>query len=583
MGWRKKMLAIFIPLFLLSLFVSLGASYAILSKQMAARTLRDNQNVVLQIQSQMDFAFESIEQFSQMICTDEKINELLLRPAESVRDQTDVRYSVMELLRTYSYLCQWVDTFVIERYDGEVFTSVRGFDEDYRIALQESWYTDYLDAKRNGTVSDKHRFFTAYGSVTVDGISYILRYRNQPSDDMISHLIAEIRWSWFEGMLDSYDNPHGEVCILDRTNRALSGQQPATEAWTQALSADYAEDEGYIFFAAKVAKPEWTLLLTIDKTSLNQEILLELLRYAFIEGVVFLTLITIAVFFIFNKSKYIDTLTQAVHAIAEGRLDTRITLHSGDEMEVLAEHFNDMAYRLERHMEERLRSQEEQHRLQSGLLMAQIRPHFIYNTLNAITFLIEEGRDEDAIANTRALIALLQDTVHFCGDNSFNNLEGEMRILQHYLTIQTVRYPDCIDYETAVADELMPMEVPRMMLQPLVENALLHGIVPAGRRCALRLKARCEGEWLYLCVEDEGVGMTEEQLSTCLENREANGMRGVALSNIIERLRLIFGEGHFSFQIDSRPQEGTRVTIGLPAHGGKEREDGGEHFRAHAG
>lgn len=565
MDWRKRMLVIFMPLFALCLVFSLVMSYSILSKQIAERSLQDNQNVVQQIRVQVETVFKDVELFCTMICTDKNINTLLAQQPETVSQQTDTRYSVMEHLRTYSYLCQYVDTFVIERADGEIFTSVRGFEQDYQSLLQENWYRDFLASGANGAFSAKHMFFTPYGSKMVEGVSYILRY--QPEHEkaqQYNHVIAEIRFQTFEKMLKAYTSHHGSIYLLDAEGLPLGETPPEGFYQGTALETGYDDEGRYIFTTARMEKPNWTIVLALDRYAMNQDVWRELQGYALVEGAIFLLLTVVAAGFIFQKSKPIGELTRAVQAIAKGELSTRVHLSTHDELEALGRHINTMAEELQRYINAAVKAEADKRQAQMDLLMAQIRPHFIYNTLNSITYLIEENRPQEAITSTNALITLLQDTVHFCQTDTMNTLESEGRILQHYLTIQAVRYPEAFDYAPSLPENAGQLLVPRMLLQPLVENALLHGIVPKGKKCTLRVEARVEGNSLLLAVADNGVGMTEEQLKNCLAYHESNGMRGIAMSNIVERLERTYGPGGYCFDVESTWMQGTCVRVQLP-------------------
>lgn len=585
MDWRKRMLLVFITLLIVCLLSTILVSYYILSQKIADRSLADNENVMMQVRTQIETAYSEIELFSKMICTDEEINRLLvIDPAQSISEQTNTRYSVMEKLRTYAYLCQYVDTFVIERPDGEIFTSVRGYEEDYRVLLKQPWYTDFVNAQRNGAFSAPHTFFTPYGSTFVDGLSYILRYKNTlESRDGYTHLIAEVRWSYFEKLLGSLDGRHASLVLLNADHRAIVGDTPPQAAQDELFAQGYAEDGPYLMSVVTMEKPNWTLMLTLDRSALNKDVFNELLRYALIEIAVFSALMVAAVLFIYKTSKPIERLTSAMQAISKGRLDTRVTLHTGDEFEILANGVNNMAAHLSEYIDKVLKVEEEKRRMQSELLLSQIRPHFIYNTLNSVTYLIEEGRGESAIRMTHSLIALLQDTVLFCDTDSLNDVYAEICIQVHYLDIQSVRYPDCFRFESNVASGLDDCMIPRMMLQPIVENALLHGIVPANRLCVLKLDVTKAKDRLRIVVSDNGVGMDQEQLEECMQRHQGSGLRNIALVNIADRLDLIYGKGNNSLHIASAPGEGTTVELLLPLVHGKEATYGRANRMVDAG
>ena len=200
---------------------------------------------------------------------------------------------------------------------------------------------------------------------------------------------------------------------------------------------------------------------------------------------------------------------------------------------------------------------EEQERLlveaRLAALTSQINPHFLFNTLNSISSLIRTNPDQARVMLLR-LSKVLRRLLR--KHENFSALRDELSFIEDYLAIEVVRFGEKLRFEKDVADDTLDMLVPSMLLQPLVENSIKHGLSGKVEGGTIRIHARREGARLSLCVEDDGVGIPEARLATVLEH-------GIGVGNVNERLRVLFGS-EYGMWIDSRPGEGTRVRIESP-------------------
>ena len=189
-------------------------------------------------------------------------------------------------------------------------------------------------------------------------------------------------------------------------------------------------------------------------------------------------------------------------------------------------------------------------------LQAQINPHFLYNTLNSINWMIRSGKNEEA---SEMLISL--------GDLLRAAFKKELA--RHYIDIQKVRYRRRAEFLVEAEGDLEAYHVPRMILQPLVENSINHGVDNSLNKCRIlvRVKENVEEQTMTLEVEDDGPGMTEEELEAVRNFTMVPKGNGIGLKNIRERLNLIFSDA--VFEITSQPGKGTVVRIEIPKYGGK--------------
>ena len=207
-------------------------------------------------------------------------------------------------------------------------------------------------------------------------------------------------------------------------------------------------------------------------------------------------------------------------------------------------------------------------------LQAQIQPHFLYNTLDSIIWMSHAGRNAEVVEMTSALALLLRSSI---GDGSdTNTLKKEIAHVRSYLTIQKMRYNEKLRYEIDLDPQTEDCLLPKLILQPLVENAIYHGIKVKQQGGTVRIESLLEEDRLLITVEDDGVGMTPEQLETILDKKESDAeSTKIGVYNVNERLQLFFGPDAV-MKYYSTPGVRTMVMLVLPIVRGKEEDSHAE-------
>ena len=261
----------------------------------------------------------------------------------------------------------------------------------------------------------------------------------------------------------------------------------------------------------------------------------------------------------------IQVLAQAAGRISEGDLDARADVDSRDEIAVLADRFNDMAGNIQTLVVKVREDEQKMRKADLRLLQEQINPHFLYNTLDNIVWLIEGNEPDEAVEMVVTLSEFFR--LVLSKGKEFITIRQEEQHISSYLQIQEKRYHDILDYHIYIDPEIYEYQIPKLTLQPLVENALYHGIKYKRSRGMIEITGTQEGENLYLTVADDGVGMNEEELKK-LEKEISRPCKetesGFGLANVNERIRMYFG-AEFGMKIWSEKGSGTRITIEIPA------------------
>lgn len=264
-------------------------------------------------------------------------------------------------------------------------------------------------------------------------------------------------------------------------------------------------------------------------------------------------------------TKPIRTLCDKTAMVAKGDFTARTTCENHDELSILSDSFNDMALKLEQQVNSIKLEQENLRHMESKLLQAQINPHFLYNTLDTIVWLIEGDKNKEAIDMVVSLSDFFR-TVVSKGKDFITIREEEIHI-KSYLQIQQSRYKDILDYEINIPEELYGYQILKLTMQPLIENSLYHGIKMLRARGKITVTGEIKDEVVCFHVIDNGIGMDEQELNALREEIEMPGSKqssGFGLANVNKRIKLNYGS-IYGLNIQSTKGEGTNITIKIPA------------------
>ncbi len=262
----------------------------------------------------------------------------------------------------------------------------------------------------------------------------------------------------------------------------------------------------------------------------------------------------------------IEKLESVTRKLAEGDMSARLPLTQVEDLWNLTGQVNIMADNLEEMMRQRVDDERKLKKAELRTLQAQINPHFLYNTLDAIVWKAEAGDEEEVIHLTRALSDFFRISLSSGAD--WISISQEKKHIAGYLSIQKTRYRDILNYEIDIPDEIGSYYILKLLLQPLVENALYHGIKFKRGGGRISVSGRKEGEDLIFTVRDTGRGMDEETLGRIRERMAARepthetGTNGYGLVNVNLRIRLYYNQPE-GLNIESGP-EGTTVSFRVP-------------------
>ncbi|MFD2368547.1 sensor histidine kinase [Brevibacillus sp. GCM10020057] len=261
-------------------------------------------------------------------------------------------------------------------------------------------------------------------------------------------------------------------------------------------------------------------------------------------------------------SRPIKMLERSMERVEQGDFTVNEPIRGCHEVEQLSARFHLMMAKVRELMNQIIQEQEAKRKSELEVLQAQIHPHFLYNTLNSVVRMVGIGKNEDVITTITSLSKLFR--ISLSRGKSIITVQEEIEHVRNYLIIQKMRYKQKFEYEIEAREDVLACKTLKLLLQPIVENAIYHGIEQMADPGHIRISASlCEGKLLF-AVQDNGLGMPPHVREQVLAGGyKSEGGSGVGIQNVNERIRLTFGD-EYGLEIESELEVGTTVNVWLP-------------------
>lgn len=398
-------------------------------------------------------------------------------------------------------------------------------------------------------------------------ITYFSRYLDKENYSLIGYLMINIKKKNLFANIDDYcSGVFDSTFIVDKNGSLIYkiGTIDYDKTMFEKVNNDTVKvnNTKYIEFNSVIeAYPEWRVIGLISLDSLTKN--LDAIRGLIYCIGIFSIIIVIFISHITSKkiTDPIYDITKAMNRFENGEWPDKLEAKTEDELKYLITSFNKMIYNIKNLIEQIYKEEEENKKLelesiktQLDLLQSQINPHFIHNTLNAINYLAIKNNQEEIRELIQSFNSLLRQSIST--SKKLITLKEELTCTQNYLKIQKYRYGDIIKLVCNIPEELNNCLVPKLILQPLIENSLYHGIVPKGYAGTIRIDIFPQKDFISIRVIDDGVGISKQKSSH-------KGFNGISLDNISERLRLYFGS-EYNLNIYSKIGIGTCIEFNIP-------------------
>ena len=281
-----------------------------------------------------------------------------------------------------------------------------------------------------------------------------------------------------------------------------------------------------------------------------------------IAGLVIVLAVLISAFISRTLSRPLERMTATVKQIRDGDTRLRITDCKEDELGELGRSFNEMLDRIENLVSREYEAKLLLKQAEYNALQAQINPHFLYNTLDTMSSIADIRGCPEVSSLSQSLSNIFRYSLDM--KNPFSTVAGEIVHLKNYIYVMNVRMQENVEYVFDVEDSILKSTMPRISIQPLVENALTHGLRGSRKKKKIVITAGKDGENLVISVEDNGIGIPEEERRELLNPDRKNHTKSIGLNNIHSRMKILYGES-YGVTIESRIGEGTKVSLVIPS------------------
>ena len=359
---------------------------------------------------------------------------------------------------------------------------------------------------------------------------------------------------------------HGEEVLSKEMLSALKDFLPKEE--NEQVAIEVIGEDHTAFYAPIPGSIDWYLCTLVDNEELyaNTKVLTSSLTGLWIAMLV----MGIAAAFLISQriTRRMTTLSLAMDEVEQRDFQIKLPVKGNDEISHLTIHFNDMVENIRNLMDEVVATQNEKRQRELQVLQAQINPHFLYNTLDTIQWKALEYDAQELSDLIFALASFFRISLSK-GEEKIS-MEKEIDHVRSYLEVQKYRYGEILTYDIKVDDNVKEAMVPKIIIQPLVENAIYHGIKPKLSKGKITIEAKRVDDEIRIQVMDDGVGIEEEKRNNLVKSLSYEKPVGsYGLYNVHQRVHLYYGND-YGISIESKVLEGTRITINLPFEKGEE-------------
>lgn len=576
---RHKIIRSVMIIIAISITTSLICTTVYFNGKMREQQLNDNGAYLYNISRQLDNTISDVFRFQQNVVLNNEIQESLYL-MDDLKDYKyfSNRFMLEETLKDFVLMRDEliVDISVVDT-TGQLLL-IRRPQENF---LEEPWYEPFKDQPGANGFSKMHTIYPGTNRDSVRVITYVRDvYYKKRTGNHIGKILVHINYDTLVSPLDNALDNLSQAIIFDTAgNRIYPAGADTTGADTdlpdtyeeltlhlskKKQSFIYEDGDNY-YLTETVSASGWTVVGVLPKAAVSKSVVsVTLIFMAILAGCTIIVSFTIFPV-VRGITNPLTTLVSGMQQVAAGDLETSIQLSSGDEIEDIADVFNDMVKEVNRLLHESIEKEKRERDMEIKLFMTEINPHFIYNTLNNIIYLGRGGRSEDVVTVTRLLISILQYNIR-SQPYQMTTIAQEMRYVEDYIAILRYRYNNSIHLEWEVDEALKGCYIYQMLIYPIVENSVYHGIIPKCTDGTVRISITRKNGAVEICTVDDGVGISPASLQLLYDSFEKEHEQAydhIGLYNVNSRLKLLYGDA-CGLSINSEEGAGTAIRFIIP-------------------
>lgn len=555
-SFRRELLLCFVAVALLPLILTSCFLIQLFQVKLAADYKKQGLEQAENIENILHTQFTHFEGVAEQICTDDVV---VLSMQNQTQSEENEIYS-----RLYA-----ATTGIRDRAQFDIYTREGECKCTTGIATADTEIPDYwgilrvAEAHPEDLIIQSKKDYTQASDILLQAARGI----QDEEENIVGFLIISLRAENFEQILEGLYSGQDGICILNRFweniySTGIAEKQDIADALREIALAGQKVPENYQDHHICISEIPDTGLYSVylHRTALTEDNIRTMYRVSFFMALVSLMLcVVVSVNLSKNLTNPLSRMKDAMQEVQKGNLMIQMKADRQDEFGSLAKHFNTMTVKLKEYMDHQVRQQKELDEANIAMMQAQLNPHFLYNTLDTMKWMAKaNGIPELAVMATR-LAKILRAAI---SKDSFISLEEELELVESYAEIQKIRFQDAFCFTVQVPEELLDCILPKLMIQPLVENAVLHGL--ADRRDGhVTVKVHSVEESLIIEVEDDGCGIPEDVLEE-LKSRSGRKQTGhIGFRNVDTIIRLNYGEA-YGLKVDTPDTGGTRIIIEIP-------------------
>ncbi|MRN56111.1 sensor histidine kinase [Paenibacillus sp. LC-T2] len=576
---RNQMLLGFLAVMLIILTFVGGITFHSVSTMLKNNAEKHIQQTAIQANGRLEGIIEQINSLTTLVSTNEYIQHLLLRDIEGQPATFAERQALPPIINLVQLYTDGIKSVELYKNDGARLYPLDG--SSLRDKVPEDWIK-LATGKKGGLVWFGIDPLDTTSVLAIRQISLIDRHFSTGG-----YLLIRSDRSKFalKGSLSGEGEEDAEtVLLLGSDGQFITSNDDTISQKTAATLLEGANDHvasignhSFIVVKQRSSVTGWTLLILTPVNVITKGI--SVLRTTIVVSAIMGTLLfTLLSFFLSTL------ITRPVFKLIKAMRDTRLgilkpidNVSFTMEIQELNYSYNKMVDNINELIQLVYEKEVSRSHTELKALQAQINPHFLFNSLDVLHWSLLE-KDEDQLAGyVVAMSDLFRYTITGASKGGWVTLRDELEHVKRYLLIMKMRFEDRLVWEIEAPPEFGEVELPRLLLQPLVENAILHGVESKIEPGLVKLTVTRDGERIVIMVEDDGVGMDEEKLRTLLEGLDSGKVSsskdsGLGIANVQKRLQLFFSgknEQSAVMAIDSRKGQGTRISIQIPVRGGR--------------
>ncbi|MFC4101981.1 cache domain-containing sensor histidine kinase [Paenibacillus xanthanilyticus] len=565
-------------------------SYNALTQQAVERQARDNAvDAMRLVNGTVDNVFQGMLNILNFIQVNPDMNayfkQLVREPSDASDDYGRFTASnrVLQQLDSVTVLGEKSYITVILT-NGITFTNYSKDEVDPLIYLKEPWFNELkaLSGLQSFWVGPRPTMFPYDRPDSPYQIS-VARTLRLDSSRIYGYVVVTMMETKVSRIFDGLTSGQS-VVLVDGQGKVLSSPKARInvpfdywgrlDSHAAAPVSSVIRDQGkkMLLTSAKLSFNDWHLVATQPYETAILNISAIFKRVLVFQLVSFFFFLLLLLIFMRAFTKPLIKLGKVSSAVQRGNLEVRSGVRGSDEIGRLGFLFDQMLDRIKEMLAEVSRTQARKRKAELAMLQAQINPHFLFNVLNSIRMKVMRGGDAESAKMIASLSKLLRMTIS--REEDAITLHEEFELLAHYVDLMNARQKEEVVLAVEADPGVFDVRVPRFILQPLVENALIHGLNRSAG--TIRVRAEIEAKTLELTIEDDGAGMDVAGLRRLragfdgeadgLDGRQERGagrMAGIGAANVAERMRMMYGEG-IRIEADSQPGRGTRIRLNIP-------------------